>query len=84
MSDASIQSGEGARDNLQRLTGAECRVLYWLCQGLEVPEVAEKLVVTKSDVRGHLTNIYGKFGLHRTSSTTLRKYMLYIVYCPLH
>lgn len=83
MSDQDIPSVEGARDDLRRLTGAECTVLYWLCKGLSVPEIAKKLTVTESAVRGPVTSIYRKFGFGEFSYDT-RKYLLHKVYCPIH
>ena len=39
-------SDEHEREALQQLTTSECRVLYWICQGLPCKGIAQKLVIT--------------------------------------
>ncbi len=83
MSDATSGAEEGARHDLGRLTGAECRVLYWLCKGLDPVQIAERMTCSESAVRSQLTGIYAKFELQKLPARN-RFYLLDRVYCPLH
>jgi DNA-binding CsgD family transcriptional regulator len=67
---------------LNSLTPAECRVLFWVCQGLPRKRIAEKLFVTERTVHFHVGNIYEKLGLVRLGRTE-RSHVLHQRYCPL-
>ena len=56
------------------LTQREVKVLRLVAQGLENPEIAEKLVITEATVRTHVSNITGK--LHVASRTQAALYAL--------
>jgi NarL family two-component system response regulator LiaR len=56
------------------LTPRELEVLRLVAQGLENPEIAEKLVVAEATVRTHVSNITGK--LHVASRTQAALYAL--------
>ena len=56
------------------LTQREVEVLRLVAQGLENPEIAEKLVITEATVRTHVSNITGK--LHVASRTQAALYAL--------
>ena len=73
---------QDARKGLDSLTVAECRVLYWRCQGLKCADVARKLFITERTVYFHLTNVYIKLGLEGASSSE-RQLALGQTYCPL-
>jgi NarL family two-component system response regulator LiaR len=56
------------------LTQREVEVLRLVAQGLENPEIAERLVITEATVRTHVSNITGK--LHVASRTQAALYAL--------
>ena len=56
------------------LTQREVEVLRLVAQGLENPEIAEKLVISEATVRTHVSNITGK--LHVASRTQAALYAL--------
>ena len=56
------------------LTPREAEVLRLVAQGLENPEIAEKLVITEATVRTHVSNIMSK--LHVASRTQAALYAL--------
>ena len=56
------------------LTQRELEVLRLVAQGLENPEIAEKLVISEATVRTHVSNILGK--LHLASRTQAALYAL--------
>jgi NarL family two-component system response regulator LiaR len=56
------------------LTPREVEVLRLVAQGLENPEIAEKLVITEATVRTHVSNIMSK--LHVASRTQAALYAL--------
>ena len=56
------------------LTQREVEVLRLVAQGLENPEIAEKLVITEATVRTHVSNITSK--LHVASRTQAALYAL--------
>jgi NarL family two-component system response regulator LiaR len=56
------------------LTPREVEVLRLVAQGLENPEIAEKLVITEATVRTHVSNITSK--LHVASRTQAALYAL--------
>jgi NarL family two-component system response regulator LiaR len=56
------------------LTPRELEVLRLVAQGLENPEIADRLVITEATVRTHVSNITGK--LHLVSRTQVALYAL--------
>jgi NarL family two-component system response regulator LiaR len=56
------------------LTPRELEVLRLVAQGLENPEIAERLVIAEATVRTHVSNITGK--LHVASRTQAALYAL--------
>ena len=53
------------------LTAREREVLALMVDGLNNPDIAERLVVTHSTTKWHVLNIYGKLGVHnRTHALT--------------
>lgn len=56
------------------LTARELEVLRLLAQGMENPEIAQKLVISEATVRTHVSNILGK--LHLASRTQAALYAL--------
>lgn len=56
------------------LTQREVEVLKLVAQGIENPEIAEKLVISEATVRTHVSNILGK--LHLASRTQAALYAL--------
>jgi len=56
------------------LTARELEVLRLVAQGLENPDIAEKLVISEATVRTHISNILGK--LHLASRTQAALYAL--------
>jgi DNA-binding NarL/FixJ family response regulator len=61
-----------ADDPLQELTPREREVLELMAQGLSNAAIAQKLVVTDGAVEKHVTNIFGKLGLHTAAGGNLR------------
>jgi DNA-binding NarL/FixJ family response regulator len=61
-----------ADDPLQDLTPREREVLELMAQGLSNAAIAQKLVVTDGAVEKHVTNIFGKLGLHTAAGGNLR------------
>jgi DNA-binding NarL/FixJ family response regulator len=61
-----------ADDPLQELTPREREVLELMAQGLSNSAIAQKLVVTDGAVEKHVTNIFGKLGLHTAAGGNLR------------
>ena len=57
---------------LEPLTPREMEILRNLAEGLENPEIAEKLVISEATVRTHVSNILGK--LHLASRTQAAVY----------
>jgi len=56
------------------LTPREVDVLRLVAQGMENPEMAEKLVISEATVRTHVSNIMSK--LHLASRTQVALYAL--------
>jgi DNA-binding NarL/FixJ family response regulator len=61
-----------ADDPLQELTPREREVMELMAQGLSNAAIAQKLVVTDGAVEKHVTNIFGKLGLHTAAGGNLR------------
>jgi DNA-binding NarL/FixJ family response regulator len=61
-----------ADDPLQELTPREREVLELMAQGLSNAAIAQRLVVTDGAVEKHVTNIFGKLGLHTAAGGNLR------------
>jgi DNA-binding NarL/FixJ family response regulator len=61
-----------ADDPLEELTPREREVLELMAQGLSNAAIAQKLVVTDGAVEKHVTNIFGKLGLHTSAGGNLR------------
>ena len=54
----------GRAPSSQGLTTTEQRVAELVAEGLQTKQVASALFVSPKTVEGHLTNIYGKLGVH--------------------
>jgi DNA-binding CsgD family transcriptional regulator len=67
---------------LHTLTAAECRVLYWRCQGLTYEQIAQKLFVAERTVYFHMGHVYEKLSLQNLSSSQ-RMLILSQLFCPL-
>jgi DNA-binding NarL/FixJ family response regulator len=61
-----------ADDPLEELTPREREVLQLMAQGLSNAAIAQKLVVTDGAVEKHVTNIFGKLGVHTAAGGNLR------------
>jgi DNA-binding NarL/FixJ family response regulator len=61
-----------ADDPLEELTPREREVLELMAQGLSNAAIAGKLVVTDGAVEKHVTNIFGKLGVHTAAGGNLR------------
>jgi DNA-binding NarL/FixJ family response regulator len=61
-----------ADDPLEDLTPREREVLELMAQGLSNAAIALKLVVTDGAVEKHVTNIFGKLGVHTAAGGNLR------------
>jgi DNA-binding NarL/FixJ family response regulator len=61
-----------ADDPLEELTPREREVLELMAQGLSNAAIAQKLVVTDGAVEKHVTNIFGKLGVHTSAGGNLR------------
>ncbi|WP_027006411.1 response regulator [Conexibacter woesei] len=61
-----------ADDPLEELTPREREVIELMAQGLSNAAIAQRLVVTDGAVEKHVTNIFGKLGLHTAAGGNLR------------
>lgn len=59
-------------DPLDELTPREREVLELMAQGLSNAAIAQRLVVTDGAIEKHVTNIFGKLGLHTAAGGNLR------------
>jgi hypothetical protein len=75
-------SAEEAQQFLRDLTITECQVLYWFCQGLTPPQIAEKLFMSPRSVFGHMENIYPTLCIDDLQRSQ-RYHALNRLYCPL-
>lgn len=75
-------SDSGRRANLHTLSPREREVLFWYCEGLTRPEIAQKLHLVVSTVDYHLNHIHVKLGMAELSPPRHR-ILLDELYCPL-
>jgi LuxR family maltose regulon positive regulatory protein len=57
---------------LEPLSERELEVLRLIGEGLSNREIAARLVISLSTVKGHTANIYGKLGVHRRTLAVAR------------
>lgn len=67
---------------LRTLTPTELTVLRLRCEGMEWPEVAERLVVAERTVYFHVANIYDKLNIASLPSRRKRDIALRQIFCP--
>jgi predicted ATPase/DNA-binding CsgD family transcriptional regulator len=64
---AALTRGRGTRDRpssgWESLTPTERDVVRLICEGLSNPQIAERLYVSRSTVKAHLSHIYAKLGV---------------------
>jgi len=64
-SHAPISLSAGPQSLVEPLTNREIDVLELLAQRLSNQEIAEKLFISTTTVKGHLQNIYGKLNVRK-------------------
>jgi DNA-binding NarL/FixJ family response regulator len=69
---AQLLARRRADDPLEDLTPREREVLELMAQGLSNAAIAQRMVVTDGAVEKHVTNIFGKLGLHTAAGGNLR------------
>jgi NarL family two-component system response regulator LiaR len=62
------------KDPLESLTAQEREVFNLLARGQNIPQIAEKLVISEALVRTHITNVLNK--LHLRDRTQVMVYAL--------
>lgn len=65
------ESSDEADADLEELTEREREVLAFLAEGLSNKEIAARLYLSVRTVEGHLTNAYGKLGVHSRTEAAL-------------
>jgi LuxR family transcriptional regulator, maltose regulon positive regulatory protein len=65
-------SASDDRDLIEPLSERELEVLKLVALGLTNPEIAEKLVISLSTVKGHTANIYGKLGVNKRTQAVAK------------
>jgi len=54
----------------EALTAREGEVLQLLAMGISNSQIAERLVVSRHTINGHVQSIYGKLGINSRSAAT--------------
>jgi LuxR family maltose regulon positive regulatory protein len=66
------RSASSTQALVERLSQRELEVLQLIAEGLSNREIAARLVISLSTVKGHTANIYGKLGVHRRTLAVAR------------
>jgi ATP/maltotriose-dependent transcriptional regulator MalT len=61
------------------ISSRELEVLQLLAQGFTQRQIADQLVVAPGTVKRHLSNIYGKLGVHNRTQALARTQDLYLL-----
>jgi len=69
-------------EDLRRLTPTQCKVLYWVCRGLQYWQIGNKLGYETRTIQYHMSNVYVKLGLDRLDREA-RRARLFQIYCPI-
>jgi LuxR family maltose regulon positive regulatory protein len=67
-----LASEAGRQELVQPLSEREIEVLQLVSEGLTNREVAQALYLSPYTVRAHLSNIYGKLGVHKRTEAVAR------------
>ena len=67
MSGVSVPPSDSPQPLVAPLTNRELDVLDLLAQRLSTKEIADKLFISSTTVKGHLQNIYGKLEVNKRS-----------------
>ena len=59
---ALINAATHKKDTVEELTEREMQILALMVEGLSNPDIAERLVVSKSTVKFHVSNVIAKLG----------------------
>jgi LuxR family maltose regulon positive regulatory protein len=66
---SSLATGENL---IEPLSSRELEVLHLIAEGLSNAEIAKRLFISLSTVKGHTTNIFGKLGVKNRTQATAR------------
>ena len=66
------RSASSTQALVEPLSQRELEVLQLIAEGLSNREIAARLVISLSTVKGHTANIYGKLGVHRRTLAVAR------------
>ena len=66
------EAASATRRLFEPLTERDVDVLQLIAEGLSNREIAARLVISLSTVKGHTANIYGKLGVHRRTLAVAR------------